>query len=151
MKLITTTLIAIIASITTLFAISLPAFTQDRPVSYDELPKQAQEFINTHFANEEVSHIVLDRDVISVDYNVVFLSGTKLEFDSRGEWKEVETRNSVVPSEIVPQAIAEYVKTNYPNREITEINRNHSYTEVTLKGGLELTFNKKYKLVEVDD
>lgn len=151
MKLITTTLIAIIASATTLFAISLPAFTQDRPVSYDELPKQAQEFINTHFANEEVSHIVLDRDVISADYSVVFLSGTKLEFDSRGEWKEVETRNSIVPGEIVPQAIAEYVKTNYPNREITEINRNHSYTEVTLKGGLELTFNKKYKLVEVDD
>ena len=151
MRTITTTLIAVIASATTLFAASLWAQSEDRPVSYDNLPAEAQTFISTHFANEEVSHIILDRDVISVDYNVTFLSGTKLEFNSDGEWKEVDTRNGIVPNAIVPQAIAEYVKKNYPNREIREISRNHYHTEVTLTGGLELTFNKHNQIVDVDD
>jgi hypothetical protein len=151
MKKITVTLIAIIASATTLFAISLINLTEDKPISYDKLPADAQKFIETYYANEEISHIILDRDVISVDYKVALLSGTKLEFNSKGEWKEVETRNSAVPNDLVPQQIVEYVEANYPNREITEINRNHSYTEVTLKGGLELTFNRNYKLVDVDD
>jgi hypothetical protein len=151
MRTITTTLFALIASATTLFAASLYATSEDRPISFSELPVEAQNFISTYFADEEVSHIELDRDVISVDYNVTFTSGTKLEFNSRGEWKEVDTRNSTVPAAIIPQGIAEYVKKNYPNREITEIKRNHTYTEVTLKGGLELTFNKNYQVVDVDD
>lgn len=151
MKRVTATLLAIIATATTAFATSLYITSEDRPVSYDELPAEAKSFIENNFANDEVSHIILDRDVISVDYNVSLTSGTKLEFNSRGEWKEVDTRNSIVPNNIVPQAIAEYIKKNYPNREITEIKRNHTYTEVTLKGGLELTFNKNYKLVDVDD
>ena len=151
MKTITTTLIAIIASVTSLFAASLYTSAEDRPVSYNELPADAQAFVAKYFADEEISHIILDRDVISIDYKVAFLSGTKLEFYSNGTWKEVNTRNGVVPNDLVPQAIAEYVAKNYPNRKITEINRNHYYTEVTLNGGLELTFNRHYKLVDVDD
>lgn len=151
MKRVTATLLAIIATATTAFATSLYITSEDRPVSYDELPAEAKSFIENNFANDEVSHIILDRDVISVDYNVSLTSGTKLEFNSRGEWKEVDTRNSIVPNNIVPQAIAEYIKKNYPNREITEIKRNHTHTEVTLKGGLELTFNKNYNVVDVDD
>ncbi len=151
MKKITMTLFALAASTAALFAVSLTTSMEDRPINREELPAEAQKFIATYFADEEISHVILDRDVISVDYNVTFLSGTKLEFNSKGEWKEVETRNGVVPQHLVPQTIAEYVKTNYPNREITEIKRNHSYTEVTLKGGLELTFNKNYKIVDVDD
>ena len=151
MKKITLTLFAIIASVATLFAASQPTTMEDRAISFNELPAKAQSFINTYFANEEISHIILDRDVISVDYNVALLSGTKLEFDSKGEWKEVDTRNGAVPEALIPNAIAEYVKSKYPNRKITEISRNHTYTEVTLDGGLELTFNKSYKLVDVDD
>ena len=151
MKTITTTLIAVIASATTLFAASLYTSAEDRPIVFDELPAEAQAFVSKYFANEELSHIILDRDVISIDYRVAFLSGTKLEFDSNGKWKEVETRNDVVPYDLVPQAIREYVAKHYPNRKITEIKRNHYYTEVTLNGGLELTFNRSYKLVDVDD
>ena len=151
MKKITMSLFAIIASVATLFAASQPTTMEDRAISFNELPAKAQSFINTYFANEEISHIILDRDVISVDYNVALFSGTKLEFDSKGEWKEVDTRNGAVPEALIPNAIAEYVKSKYPNRKITEISRNHTYTEVTLNGGLELTFNKSYKLVDVDD
>lgn len=151
MKTLTTTLFALLATATVAFAVSLYSTAEDRPVSYNDLPAEARTFIENHFAGEEVSHATLDRDVISVDYNVTLASGTKLEFNSRGEWKEVDVRNGNVPEALVPQAIAEYIAKNYPNKAITEIKRNHTYTEVTLKGGLELTFNKDYKLVHVDD
>lgn len=151
MKKITITLLAIIATATTAFATSLYFISDDKPVTYDELPAEAKAFIANNFANEEISHILLDKDVVTAEYDVVFLSGTKLEFDSRGEWKEVDMHNGSVPQNLVPQAIAEYVKKNYPNNEITELKRDKHHTKVGLKGGLELTFNKDYKLVDVDD
>ena len=82
-------------------------------------------------------------------YAVIFPEA--VHYDDGGEWKEVDTHKGIVPNALVPQAIAEYVTKNYPNSKITEIKRNHTYTEVTLKGGLELTFNRDYKLVDVDD
>lgn len=145
------TLCAILASVTTIFATLHTTFADDKPISFDQLPAKAQSFINKYFAGEEVSHITYDRDALSADYDVRFLSGTEVEFDSNGEWKDIDTRNGVVPAELIPQAIAKYVKSNYPNRTITEISRNHTHTEVTLNGGLELKFNKNQKLVEVDD
>ena len=151
MRTITMTLCAILASVTTIFAASHTTFADDKPISFDQLPAKAQSFINKYFAGEEVSHITYDRDALSADYDVRFLSGTEVEFDSNGEWKDIDTRNGVVPAELIPQAIAKYVKSNYPNRTITEISRNHTHTEVTLNGGLELKFNKNHKLVEVDD
>lgn len=151
MKKITATLLAIVASATTLFAASLYTSAEDKPISYSELPAEAQSFVRDYFTNEEISHIILDRDVISIDYKLTFMSGTKLEFNSQGEWKEVDMRNGNVPTAIIPQAIAEYVAKNYPNRTITEIKRNHYYTEVCLNGGLELTFNRSYRVVDVDD
>ena len=151
MRTITMTLCAILASVATIFAASHTTFADDKPIAFDQLPAKAQSFINKYFASEEISHITLDRDVLSADYDVRFLSGTKVEFDSNGEWKEIDTRNGVVPAELIPQAIAKYVKSNYPNRTITEISRNHNQTEVTLNGGLELKFNKNHKLVKVDD
>ena len=151
MKTITTTLIAIIASVTTLFAASLYTSAEDRPVSYNELPADAQAFVAKYFADEEISHIILDRDVISIDYKVAFLSGTKLEFDGKGEWKEVDCNKTSVPEALIPQQIAEYVKTSYPHNAITEIKREHGNTEIKLNGGLELTFNNRYRVVDIDD
>lgn len=151
MKTITTTLLAIMTTTSVAFAATLYIDNNDRPIKYEELPAEAKSFISAHFAGEEVSHIILDKDIVCNDYTVSFLSGTKLEFNGKGEWKEVECNKASVPEALVPQQIAEYVKTNYPQRAITEIKREHGNTEVKLNGGLELTFNSRYRVVDVDD
>lgn len=123
----------------------------DRPIKYDELPAEAKSFVDKHFAKEEVSHVTLDNDLYSKEYTLVFLSGTKLEFNGDGAWKEVDCRYSHVPEAIVPTAIATYVKEHYPNSKITELKREHGHWEAKITGGLELTFNNNYKLVDIDD
>lgn len=151
MKTITTTLLAIMATASVAFAATLYIDNNDRPVNYDELPAEAKTFISTHFAGEEVSHIILDKDIVCNDYTVSFLSGTKLEFNGKGEWTEIDCGRASVPEALIPQQIAEYVKAKHPNNTITELKREHGNTEVKLNGGLELTFNSRYRIVNVDD
>jgi hypothetical protein len=78
-------------------------------------------------------------------------SGVKIEFDGDGQWNDVECRGGAVPAAIVPQKIADYVAKKYPANKIVEISRDHNDWEVKLNGGLELTFNRDYRLVDVDD
>ena len=51
----------------------------------------------------------------------------------------------------VEKGLAELVKKHYPEAKIIEINREHGEWEVKISGGLELTFNKAYKLIDIDD
>ena len=56
-----------------------------------------------------------------------------------------------IPAEIIPMQIRDYVRRNYPDAAYVsyEIDRN-SY-EVTLSNRLELKFNSRFALVEIDD
>lgn len=141
--------LAILLSTTSTFASSI--FDDDHPISFDELPAKAKTFINKNFAKEQVSHTTLDKDIMRDEYKVVFTSGTKLEFDGSGDWKEIDCRYSAVPHNLVPEKITEYVKVNYPNSKITELKRKHGGWEAKITGGLELTFNNDFKLVDIDD
>lgn len=151
MRIITTALFAIMATASAAFATSLYIDNNDRPINYEELPAEAKSFISTHFGSEEISHIVLDKDIVCSDYTVAFRSGTKLEFDGGGDWTEVDCGRTSVPKALIPQQIADYVKTNYPDRAITELKREHGNTDIKLDSGLELTFNSRYRIVDVDD
>lgn len=151
MKTITTTLCAILITASAAFATSIYIDNNDKPIDYDKLPAKAKSLIQENFAGEELSHIIYDNDVISSDYTVSFLSGTKLEFNGKGEWTEIDCGRASVPEALIPQQIAEYVKAKHPNNTITELKREHGNTEVKLNGGLELTFNSRYRIVDVDD
>lgn len=56
-----------------------------------------------------------------------------------------------MPADIVPQQIKDYVKQNYPDARITKIDRDRRDYEVSLSNRLELTFNKEFRLIEIDD
>lgn len=142
---------AVILATTGALAATTGCSDDDKPITFNELPAEAKSFVEQHFAKEQVSHVTLDNDVMDKDYTVVFLSGTKLEFNGNGEWKEVDCRYSDVPAAIVPAAIKEYVKANYPNSKITELKRKHGNWEAKITGGLELTFNRDFNLIDIDD
>ena len=82
---------------------------------------------------------------------MAFVGGTKLEFDSKGKWTNVECKGGVVPAGIVPAKIADYVKQRYAKSNIVEIKRDTREWEVKLSNGLELTFNSKFRVVDIDD
>ena len=109
---------------TALMVTSAPAFAgNDRPIAVGELPATAQQFIKAHFAGVEVSLSKVDEELFDKDYKVVF----------------------------VPQQIRDYVAKNYPDRKITAIDRDRRDYEVELDNGLDLKFDLKFRLIDIDN
>lgn len=123
----------------------------DRPIAVDQLPQKAQQFIKQHFPKLKVALAKEEREFLDLRYEVVFANSVKIEFLKDGEWKEVDCKYSAVPAAIVPVKIAEYVAKNYEDVQIVKIDRDKREYEVDLSNGLELTFDTKFNLIDIDD
>ena len=123
----------------------------DRVITKDALPAKAQQFVNAHFASVKISYIKEDRDFFDRNYELVFADGSKIEFGRNGEWVDVDCRYNSVPQAIVPAAIQTYVKSNFPDVKIIEIERKRGNHEVKLSNKLELVFDKNLKIKGFDD
>ncbi|MFR0763818.1 MAG: PepSY-like domain-containing protein [Alistipes communis] len=123
----------------------------DRPISVSELPEKAQQFIRQHFPNERCSFAKMERELFDTTYEVIFTSSSKVEFLKNGDWKEVDCKYSTVPAAIIPQQIAQYVSQYYPDTSVVQIDRDKRDYEVKLTNGLELTFDLKFNLIDIDD
>ena len=123
----------------------------DRPIAVDQLPQKAQQFIKQHFPKSKVALAKEEREFLDLRYEVVFANSVKIEFLKDGEWKEVNCKYSAVPAAIIPVKIAEYVTKNYEDVQIVKIDRDKREYEVDLSNGLELTFDTKFNLIDIDD
>ena len=103
------------------------------------------------FAGVEVSFSKVDEELFDKDYKVVFVNGAKVEFAKNGEWKDVECKYGEVPAAIVPQQIRDYVTKNYPKNKIVAIDRDRRDYEVELDNGLDLKFDLKFRLIDIDN
>lgn len=144
-------LLGIALTAASVFAASFTILDDDRAINYEQLPLKARNFIKEHFSTEQPALTIQDRELTHTEYTVTMASGMKIEFDGNGEWTDVDCRNASVPKAIVPKAIADYVKKHHPNGEIVEIQRDRNDWEVKLNGGLELTFDHSYRLMDIDD
>lgn len=139
-----------LAAIFTL-GISNVSADNDKLINKNELPVKTQQFLDNNFANVKITYAKLERDLFERSYEVVLADGTKLEFTYQGDWKDVDCRYEEVPAAIIPQPIKEYVSSNYPNEKILKIERDRGYYELKLSNRYELTFNKDYKIVDIDN
>lgn len=133
-------------SVTSAFALA----DADKPITINELPKAALTVISQNFAKHQVALTKMEVDLLDRSYNVFFTNGDKLEFDRKGNWTEISCKKDGVPAALVPQAIANYVKTHQPDAKIIKIERENKTYDVNLSNGFEYTFNKKFKVVDVD-
>ena len=133
------------------FTLQVAQADNDKPITVDQLPEKAQQFIRQHFANEKVSLAKSERDFLEVTYEVIFTSGMKVEFTNDGQWKDVDCRYASVPKGIVPAQIAQKAQELYPETTIRQIDRDSRDYEVKLSNGLELTFDLKFNLIDIDD
>ena len=123
----------------------------DRPIAVNQLPQAAQEFIGKHFPAEKVAYAKEDSGFFDTTYDVVFTNGSKVEFFKDGSWKEIDCKYSTVPAEVVPAQIAAYISANSPDVKVVKIDRDRRDIEVKITNGLELTFDLKYNLIDIDD
>lgn len=139
----------VLFAIVCLFALSTQTFA-DRPVSAAQLPANVQEFVKKHFPGVEVSYAKQDNDWFERDYTVVLTNGARLEFTSKGEWKEVDCEHGQVPEGILPAAIKKFVKDNHKNHRVVEIKKERRHYDVKLSNDLDMEFNLKGELLRYD-
>ena len=132
-------------------ALNVACANEDRPIKVEELPASAQEFIKAHFPASTVSYAKIDDELVYKEYEVMLTDGVKIEFSGDGEWKDVDCKFGAVPAAIIPKKIANYVEKNYPGVKIIKIDRDRRDYEVSLSNRLELTFDMKFNLVDIDD
>lgn len=122
----------------------------DKPVKIDQLPQAAQQFIKTHFADSKVAMAKMESDWFDKNYDVIFTNGNKVEFDKRGNWKEVNCKYSSVPVDVIPSAIQKYVAENYPDAQVIKIERDKKDYEIKLSNKWELKFDLQFNLIDID-
>ncbi len=141
---------SIILLLALVLTICLPLHLQadnDQVITFDRLPATAQAMLKQNFSDKVPLIITADRD----DYKVMYQSGEKVEFDKKGNWRDIECKTSQVPSELIPAQIAANVNATFPGAKITKIERDRRGYSVKLSNGLELEYNRNFQVIEVDD
>ena len=135
-----------------LFSLSLASWAgHDKPIQVSELPKKAQEFLQSHFSGQSVALAKVDKDLMHHSYEVMFDNGDEVEFDKKGKWISIDCKQSQVPAALVPKRIQEYVDKHYPKAKIRKIEvTHHKGYEVELSNGFELKFDKKMDIKDID-
>ncbi len=116
-----------------------------------DLPAAAQTFITRHFGDKKISYIKVESELFSKSYEVVMTDRTKIEFDGKGNWQEVDCKRAALPQALVPAYAEDLVATQYPGMTCNKIERDRGEVEVKLSNGLSLKFNKSGKLIDIDD
>ena len=77
--------------------------------------------------------------------------GIELEFNSKGEWIEIDCKNKAVPAIFIPNTIVKYMQKNYGGHKIIKIERDRKGYELTLENGLEVDFDQFGGFLKLSD
>ena len=116
------------------------------------LPVSSRQFISDHFKDIPVSHIQIEKNLIRISsYDVILTDGTNVEFNHKGEWKEIKRHGLPIPPAIIPEVIQDLIKKNYSSNKVVKIEKEIRDYEIKLGNGLEMTFDLKGNLIDIDD
>ncbi len=123
---------------------------EDDFIGPGDLPSNARTFITTHFPDATIQSVIKDYDDLSHSYEVMLSDGTRLEFNRKGNWTDVECPNSKVPDSVVPEKILSYVQSTYPENVIIAISRDDRRIDVMLDNRTELVFDQNGNYLGID-
>ena len=120
-------------------------------VTSQALPEPVTAFLNKHFPGDSVVGFETDNDYGVLEYDVMLSDGTEVDFDRNNQWKEVDCKDKAVPAQLVPAAIANYVKANHKSVPIIKIDNKRFGYEIELANELKLKFNANCEFVGFDN
>lgn len=121
-----------------------------KTIKVNQLPVAAQKFVTQHFKNRKIALAKMETEFMSKSYEVIFSNGDYIDFDSKGNWEEIECKTSSVPTTAVPAKIMQYIRKNYPNAKVKKIEKGRREYEVKLSNGIELSFDLQFNLTDID-
>lgn len=122
----------------------------DMPIGEHQLPEAAQRFVKAYFGDVRIARAEKDAGV-APSYEVRFADGSKVEFDARGRWTDVESPRRMVPADLIPGRIADFLDVNYPGANVKGIEREGRGYKVELANGDDLHFDRRHRMVGCDD
>ncbi len=122
----------------------------DKQIAVNKLPQTAIAFIESHFKMNDISYAKVEKEIFDKSYEVIFVDGSKIEFDKKGEWKEIDCQFTSVPIAAVPQQIKEFISKHHQGKKVMEIDRDRKDYEVKLDNGFELKFDLKFNFIGAD-
>ena len=133
-----------------LLCVGVACASPDRPISKEQLPATAHQFLRDYFPSAEVTAAHEDGDIVRREYDVMLDDGTHIEFAADGRWLEIESREAL-PRGIVPPSIVTYTAKHYPSLTIHRIERSRREWVVSLSNGVEIRFNRRFSVISIDD
>jgi hypothetical protein len=130
----------LMAILLTLSFMSCNAQKNDKKIDVAALPAVAQELIKSNFADEQIKAVEQDND----GYEVKFKGGASIDFNTAGQWKEIDCERNAVPDAVVPQQIKDYAAKNYADKKIVKIECNSYGYEIEFDNGVEIKFDKDF-------
>jgi len=118
-----------------------------KAIQPSQLPTAAQTLIQKHWPSCNIQSACTDG---RKEYEVLLTDGCQIEFDLKGNWKEMKC-NDGLPVTLVPAYITRYVVNRYPKLLIIDVEKMRGGYEVELSNGLEIQFDLKGNVTHVDD
>ena len=124
---------------------------QETPISFDQLPTAAQQFINQHYEGVKVKEIIREQHASLMQYEVDLKGGIDLQFDRHGYCTEVNCKNGdTVPDDVIPESILSQIRQRFPARSIVKFEHDSRLYDIDLDDGTELSFNNAMRLIDID-
>jgi hypothetical protein len=127
------------------------ANAQKKNITIKELPANAQTFLSKNFPKQTATYAIEDKGMISTDYEIMLSNGVEIEFDSKGNWEDIDGNKTALPESILPKAIADYVNKNYKGQGVEKIEKEGWGYKVEFLNDLELKFDNNGKFLRIDD
>ena len=116
----------------------------DRAVTPDQLPESITSFIQQNFPGTNLTYAESERCLTGKTYDIVLSDGTRIDFDTSGEWDKIEgTVTNPVPTHFIPETIVAHIQGQFPDAMILKVDKEKNGYEVELANGLELKYDKK--------
>ena len=124
--------------------------------NYSGIPQNAKEYIAKHFKDYTISHYEKESEILEVEYKVYVTQNSvsfKLDFDKKGNVKEIESLDdkTPLPNSVLPVKITQHIKAKFPNAKIIEWKKKKNTQVVELTNDMELIFDGKNNFVRIDD
>lgn len=140
-----------ILTLATILLLGISSCAQNGMTKLEQLPATAQEFVKTYFQDYKVQYVFSDREFADIDYKVRFEDGTEIEFNAKGDWTNVSSKQKCIPTGFILTEITNYVEAYHNDMCITDIEREFNRITIELNDTLEIEFNSKGKLISYDD
>ena len=130
-------------------SITVILFAKDKILPYEQAPKEIQAYIAEHFPAAEVLRYEIDIEGLIKEHEIKFSDGTELTFNRRNNIIKIDSKFKL-PDSVIPDEILSYVKTNYPERFITEWKIDGRKQEVELDNDIDLEFTMGGTFIRID-